>query len=80
MTLELLRNALGWCTVINFGVLILWLLYLTLARDWTYRLHRRWFKISEETFNAIHYGGMGLFKIGVWLFNLVPYLALRIVG
>jgi hypothetical protein len=80
MTIEILRNALGWSTVINFGVLILWLLFITLARGWTYRLHRRWFKISEEAFDAIHYAGMGLFKIGVWLLNLVPYLALRIVA
>lgn len=80
MTIETLRNALGWCTVINFGVLILWLLSITLARGWTYRLHRRWIKISEEAFDTIHYAGMGLFKIGVWLLNLVPYLALRIVS
>ena len=80
MTLEVLRNALGWCTVINFGVLILWLLMITLARGWIYRVHGRWFKISEEAFDAVHYAGMGLFKIGVWLLNLVPYLALRIVA
>lgn len=80
MTIEILRNALGWCTVINFGVLIFWLLMITLARGWVYRLHRRWFKISEEAFDVVHYGGMGVFKIGVWLLNLVPYLALRIVA
>lgn len=79
MTFELLRDALGWCTLINFGLLILWFLFVTLAHGWTYRLHRRWFKLSEEAFDAIHYAGMGLFKIGVLLLNLVPYLALRIV-
>jgi len=80
MTLDIVRNALGWCTVINFGVLLAWLLLITLARDWVYDLHRRWFKLSTEALNTIHYAGMGLFKIGIWLFNLVPYLALRMVG
>ena len=31
-------------------------------------------------FDAIHYAGMTVFKLGIILFNLVPYIALRIVG
>ena len=45
-----------------------------------YRCHRKLVNISVETFDAIHYGGMAVFKFGVLLFNLVPYLALKIVG
>ena len=80
MTIELIRNALAWCTVINIGLLIWWYLFFFLAQDWTYRLPTKWIKLSVETFDAIHYGGMGIFKIGLFIFNLVPYLALRIVG
>lgn len=43
------------------------------------RLHTKWFRPSPEKFDAIHYSLMGVFKIGVIVFNLVPYLALRIV-
>ena len=80
MTLEVIRDVLAWCTLINLGVLVFWALYLMLARDWLYRVHGKWFKLSIEQFDALHYGGLGLFKIGWILFNLVPYLALRIVG
>jgi len=45
-----------------------------------YRFHGRWFKLSLETFDAIHYGGMAVFKLGIFLFNLVPFIALCIVG
>jgi hypothetical protein len=45
-----------------------------------YRFHGEWFKIPVETFDAIHYGGMAAFKIAIIMFNVVPYLALRIVG
>ena len=38
MSLEVLRNFLLWCTVINYGVLLLWFLVFTLARDWLQRL------------------------------------------
>ena len=79
MTIELIRDTLAWCAVINIGLLLWWYLFITFAHDWTYRWHTKWFKMSVDTFDAIHYGGMGLFKIGIFLFNLGPYLALRIV-
>ena len=33
-----------------------------------------------RTFNLIRCAGMAVFKLGVNLLNLVPYLALKIVG
>lgn len=79
MDIEILRSTLGWCTVINFGLLIWWALFILLAHDLVYRLHSRWFKLSVEQFDVIHYTGMAFFKIMVLLFNLAPYIALRIV-
>lgn len=80
MTVEFIAAILGWCTLINFGLLVWWFLFAVIAHDWTYRLHTKWFKISQEQFDAIHYSLMGIFKMGVIVFNLVPYLALRIVA
>ena len=79
MTLELLRAFLGWCAVINIGLLVWWLLIITLAHDWVYRLHCQWLNLSVERFNTIHYAGMALFKLSIFFFNIVPYLALRII-
>jgi hypothetical protein len=74
------RDVLLWCTLINYGVLILWFVALLAARDVLYRLHSRWFQISNETFDTIHYGGMAVYKIGILLLNLVPYVALTLVA
>lgn len=75
-----LRAVLGWCSLINLAILMVWFLFLASAHDWVYRLHRRWFDLSPAVFDAMHYAGMGLFKIGILLFNLIPYLVLRLVG
>jgi len=80
MALEEIRAALGWCTLINWGLLLWWWLFIARAHDWTYRYHSKWFRISTERFDEIHYQGMAIFKFGIILFNLTPYLALRIVG
>lgn len=80
MTIELLRNILGWCAVMNLGLLLWWALFFMFAHDVVYRLHGKWFKLSAERFDAIHYTGMAFFKITIFVFNIVPYIALRIVG
>ena len=78
MTVEQIREVLGWCAVINIGLLLWWFLMFALARDFVYRLHGKWFRLTPERFDAIHYAGMAFFKIGIFLLNIVPYLALRI--
>ena len=80
MTLTDLREILGWCALINMGLLAWWLLFIILAHDWTWRFHSRWFSLTRERFDAIHYQGMALYKISIFLFNLVPWLALHIVA
>ncbi len=80
MTIDLVRDALLWCFIINIGILLWWFLFFTLARDWVYQFHGKWFKLSVDKFDAIHYAGMAFFKICIFLFNIVPYFALRIVG
>ena len=79
MNIQSIQEVLLWCTVINYAILLLWLFFFILARDWMYRLHTRWFNISHQNFDTIHYAGMAIFKTGVALFNLVPYIAISIV-
>jgi hypothetical protein len=76
---ELLRDVLAWCSVINLGLLLIWLLAFTNAHGWMYRLHCRWFNLKLETFDTLHYAGMAVFKMGILLFNLVPYIVLRLI-
>lgn len=37
-------------------------------------------RLSEEHFDATYYTTGAFWKISVFMFNIVPYLALRIVG
>jgi Family of unknown function (DUF6868) len=80
MSIAIVRKVLFWCTIINYGVLLVWWLCFLFAHDWMYQLHGRWFHLPVEQFDALHYAGMALYKVGILLLNLVPYIALRIVG
>jgi hypothetical protein len=79
MTLEAIRSMLAWCAVINYGILLWWFLFFVLAHDWTYRVHSKWFPIPVDRFDAVHYAGIAFFKLLILVFNLTPYLALRII-
>ena len=76
MTTTETKDILLWCVVINYTVLIVWFGVFVVAHEWMYKLHGRWFKVSANTFDAIHYAGMAAYKIGILVFFLVPLLAL----
>ncbi|NNG80796.1 DUF6868 family protein [Acinetobacter sp. ANC 5378] len=62
--------------LINYIILMIWFLAIIFARDWIKQVHGKWFNLSDTTFDAIHYGGMAVYKIGILLFNLVPLITL----
>lgn len=77
--LSALRHILIWSLVFNYIVLLVWFAAIVFAHDWVYRFHTRWFQLSRERFDAIHYGGMAAYKIGVLLLNLAPLAGLATV-
>jgi hypothetical protein len=49
------------------------------AHGWFYRLHQRWFAFSTETFDALNWAGISIYKLGIILLNLVPLIAVTCV-
>ncbi len=80
MTTNEIEHILLWCVGLNYVLLLIWFGVFVFAHDWMYRLHGHWFKLSVETFDAIHYAGLSVYKIGVLLLNLVPLIALYLVS
>lgn len=76
MTIGEIKSFLLLCVVINYAILLIWAGVFFLAHDWMYAMHGRWFKFPVETFDAIHYKALAIYKIGVILLNLVPWIAL----
>jgi hypothetical protein len=76
MTAIELREVLLWSTVINYVILFAWFGAFIFAHDFLYRMHTRWFRMSVETFDTIHYAGIAVYKLGILLLNLTPLLAL----
>ena len=79
-SLETLRAFFGWCAVINLGVLILASIFVTAMRGSAVKIHARMFGLDETELSRQYLQYLGQYKIATVVLNLVPYLALRIVG
>ncbi|WP_353142128.1 DUF6868 family protein [Acinetobacter pragensis] len=79
MNITQISDFLLYCMLINYIILMIWFIAFIFAKDWMKRLHGQWFQISDQQFDAIHYGGMAVYKIGILLLNLTPYIALNML-
>ena len=79
MDIETLRAFFMWCTILNVALLAVSFAFCACAGDWVYRIHSKWFPIPREAFNVVLYSFIGLFKILVFVFNVIPYVALSII-
>ena len=74
------EHVLVWCVGINYAILLLWFGLFARAHEGLYRLHQRWFKLPRETLDALNWTGMALYKVGIFLLNLVPLTALYLAA
>ncbi|MDA7818478.1 hypothetical protein N9A28_09840 [Sulfurimonas sp.] len=79
MNIVMLEEFLLWCFIINYSILLLWFVMIVYAKEFIYNIHTKWFDISKEKFNSINYSWMGFYKLSVFLFNMVPYIALQML-
>ena len=80
MNIQIVTGFFMWCSIINIGLMILSALLLISAGDFVYRMHGKLFPMPRETFNAVIYLFLGVYKIMIIVFNLVPWAALAIIG
>jgi len=80
MDVQMLTKFFMWCTVLNGAMLMVSALMCTMGADWVYKKHGRMFSISRDAFNVAVYAFIATFKMLFLVFNLVPYVALVIIG
>jgi hypothetical protein len=80
MDINALQRVFMWCTIINGAWFVFAAMICVFADDWVFRMQSKWFPVSRDAFNVVIYSFFALFKIVFLVFNVVPYVALLIVG
>ena len=77
--LSVITAFLGWCTLINYGILLLSTVIVYACGDWAKGIHSKMFNISEADLDTLYFNYLGNYKLAIFIFNLVPYIALKIL-
>ena len=79
MTLEQLSAFFGWMTVLNVVWLGLAWLFLWAEWPWMTLMLRRILPLPPERIEAEYLHWLALYELFIYVFNLMPWLALQIV-
>ncbi len=80
MNINLLQGFFFWCTVINSTLFLISFIMITLMKKFIIKIHGKWYDIPEEKFGPFFYNFMLFYKTAIFFFNLVPYIALKIIS
>ena len=77
MNTEQLAHFFGQMTLINAVILLFSTVMLMAMKDFVARLHGKMFGLSKEQIGTVVYAYLGVYKLLIIVFNLVPFLVLH---
>jgi len=80
MDINQITTFLGWCTAINMGILAFAAIFLFIFKDFAVNIHSKLTGVSATKLPALYFSYMANYKIGILIFNLVPYIALSLMA
>ena len=80
MNIETLTTIFGWMTLINSGLLLFFTIAMVAGKGFAAKTHQKLFEIPTTDLNKVYFRFLANYKLLIAIFNLTPYIALRIVG
>ena len=74
-----IQTFLGWTVVLHFALMLFAFGCIMLAGDFVRSKHRRLFGLSDEELSRAYFQYFAFYKLGIFLFALVPWLALELM-
>jgi len=79
-SIEILATFFGWCTVINFGFLLIAGLFWIPVKNVISELAATMFGVAKEEVKATFLLVLLQYRAAIFVLNLVPYVALKIMA
>ncbi len=80
MDLAILEQFFLWCSVINIVLLAVSGIMVWLLNDFICLMHGKFMKMPPEDIRRSLYLIFGFYKIAIFIFCIVPYIALLIIN
>ena len=79
-SMETLAAFLGWCTLINMGMLTFATLMLAAMRPSISKIHGSMFGLEEADLSRAYFQYLAQYKTAIIVFSLTPYIALKLMA
>lgn len=80
LEINVLTELLGWCSVLNLGLLALSTILISMLRPQIISFHSRVSALSEKELNIAYFRYLSHYKIVTIVFNVIPYFSLKMMG
>ncbi|NOQ31116.1 MAG: hypothetical protein GQ570_08350 [Helicobacteraceae bacterium] len=78
--IEMLTEFFGWCSLINIGMLIFYSIVITVFLEMLLKIHMSLLKLDRKYLQEAYFKYLAQYKIVVIIFNIVPYIVLKIMS
>ncbi|MEN8200492.1 MAG: DUF6868 family protein [Thermodesulfobacteriota bacterium] len=80
LSLETLTAFFGWCLLLNLVMLSLTTVLVTVFKEPLIKSHLKLFGMDREKLEVSYFQYLGNIKVGIFMLNLMPYLALKLIA
>ena len=78
--ISVITEFLGWCSIINIVLLTLTAVFVVFFRGCIVNIHSKMFGLDKEKLPLLYFRYLANYKIAIIVFNIVPYIAFKIMG
>ena len=75
---QYLARVLLKCIFLGFGLVLIWVILTLVGGNVAFEIHSKIFDITRHDFDLLQYWGMGLAKIFMLVFFVIPFIAIRL--
>ena len=77
MDINIIVEFLGWCSIVNIGMLFFMFLIIVLFKKSLFLIHGKMFNLDDDFLSKIYFKYLAQYKIITIIFNIVPYFVLK---
>ena len=80
ISIEVLREFLGWCALLNIAMMILASIAVVCFRGPIIRVHQKMFDLDDRDLSRAYFQYLAQYKIATLVLCVVPYLTLVLMS
>ncbi|GAA0859531.1 DUF6868 family protein [Aliiglaciecola litoralis] len=79
ISIDTLSTFLGWCSILNIGLLLFTFMAISVFRNFIISIHSKLTGVNPSELPTLYFHYIGTYKLAIIVLNIVPYFALKLM-